>query len=285
LRNLPVVLAAVLAAVLLPSALIGCGGAGASPDAAIDSSSDDGAGDDAGDDAADPEPDAGPPDGAADGGEPDGSPDTDDPPAFDPDPVIFVHGINGGSADNAVMRQRLIDDGWPADRVITLDFPDPSWGCNVDNAAFLAALVQDVLSRTGKARVDIVAHSMGGLSSRYYIKNLGGQDRVNTFATLATMHHGLTSPCWSPFDVCVWKEVCSTGEFIAQLNADPATPGQLRWVSMFGTADEDVPNDSSTLEGAENISFPGLSHYGPTGMTEAPEVYAEVKRVLQYPAW
>jgi len=294
-------LLAVLLTVLL--CLLSCGGGSqGQPDAAADArdeepvagGDDGGAGTDLGNgdqtdsgtgDAADQTPDTGSSDEALDGGEADGSTPTDEPPVFDPDPVIFVHGINGSSADNAVMRQWLIEDGWPAERVFTLDYPDPSWGCNVDNADFLATVVQTVLAQTGKPRVDIVAHSMGGLSSRYFVKNLGGQELVNTFVTMGTMHHGLLPPCLSPLDVCVWKEICATGEFISQLNADPATPGQLRWVSMFGTADQDIPNASSTLDGAENISFEGISHYGPTGLTEAPVVYAEVKRVLQYPAW
>jgi triacylglycerol lipase len=126
---------------------------------------------------------------------------------------------------------------------------------------------------------------MGTLSSRYYVKHLGGQDEVNTYVTLGGMHHGLASPCWSPVRPCVWEELCERGAFIADLNADPATPGRLRWVSMYGTADRTVPNRSSHLEGAENLEFPGVEHDGPRGLLQAPEVYAEVRRVLEYPGW
>lgn len=42
----------------------------------------------------------------------------------DLDPVLFVHGINGSSADFAVMLQRLVDDGWPADHLWAITFPD-----------------------------------------------------------------------------------------------------------------------------------------------------------------
>ncbi|MCA9665001.1 MAG: hypothetical protein KC503_05410 [Myxococcales bacterium] len=202
-----------------------------------------------------------------------------------PRPVVFVHGINGSAKDFDVMIQRLVADGWAAERLSALTYADPSWGCNVDNAAALRRHVQDVMKKTGAQRIDLVAHSMGTLSSRYFIKNLGGGGVVNTYLTLGGMHHGLSSPCLSPFDVCVWKELCASGPFIAQLDADPATPGKLNWVSMFGTGDTSVPNDSSRLDGAENISFPDVEHSGAKGLLEDLAVYAEVKRVLQYPDW
>jgi len=200
-------------------------------------------------------------------------------------PVVFVHGVNGGSANYATMIGRLIADGWPEDFLFAFDAADPAWGCNVDNAEAIHLLVEHVMAVTGEGRIDLVAHSMGTLSSRYYVKNLGGQDRVNTYVTLGGMHHGLTSPCWSPVRPCIWEELCATGAFIAQLNADPATPGELNWVSIYGTADSTVPNSSSQLDGAENIALEGVEHDGANGLLERIEAYDEVKRVLEYPCW
>jgi len=202
-----------------------------------------------------------------------------------PRPVILVHGVNGSSADYATMIARLQADGWPADWLFAFDAADPKWGCNVDNAAAIQQLVAHAMAVTGQPRVDLVAHSMGTLSSRYYVKNLGGQTQVNTYVTLGGMHHGLSSPCWNPLPICVWNELCQSGEFITELNADPATPGNLNWVSIYGTADETVPNESSYLEGAENIALEGIEHDGPNGLQERLEAYEEVRRVLQYPCW
>lgn len=202
-------------------------------------------------------------------------------------PLVLVHGINGSPANFDVMAARLVADGWPEDWVVRFAAADPAWGCNVDNAAALAALVEEVRRATCQARVDIVAHSMGTLSSRYYVKNLGGSERVNTYVTLGGMHHGLLSPCFAPdfLGVCVWKELCQWGEYITQLNADPATPGALHWVSIYGTADETVSNESSHLEGAENIAIEGAEHDGVNGLLQREDAYAEVLRVLGYPCW
>jgi triacylglycerol lipase len=202
-------------------------------------------------------------------------------------PVVFVHGINGGPANFDTMAGRMADSGWPVEYLFFFEAEDPSWGCNVDNAEMIRQLVESVQAQTCQPRVDIVAHSMGTISSRYYIKNLGGVDEVNTYVTLGGQHHGLVEPCWAPdfLNVCVWQELCETGDFIAQLNEDPATPGDLHWVSMYGTADTTVPNESSFLEGAENIEFEGVEHDGPNGLVEVEEVFLEVLRVLQYPCW
>ena len=199
--------------------------------------------------------------------------------------MVLVHGVNGSSANYKVLVQRLTQDGWPKDYLHAVDYADPKWGCNIDNAKTLLARVKSVLASTGQPRVDLVAHSMGTLSSRYFMKNMGGHLFVNTYVTLGGMHHGLTSPCMSPLDVCVWKELCSTGPFMTQLNKAPATPGKGRWVSIYGTADKTVPNSSSKLTGAENIQLQGVEHAGAKGLLEHMEAYKHVKRVLQYPPW
>ncbi len=230
---------------------------------------------------------------AADSGPPDASP-ADQTPADVPRPdaapashapVVLVHGVNGSSANYKVMIQRLVADGWPKGMLFTIDFPDPKWGCNLGNAKIVEAVVKQVLVKTGASRVDLVAHSMGTLSTRYFMKNLGGHKLVDTYLTLGGMHHGLTSPCLSPLDVCVWKELCASGPFMTQLNKAPATPGKSRWVSIYGTADKTVPNSSSKLTGAENIELKGVAHSGAQGLLERMEAYKHVKRVLQYPPW
>lgn len=197
-------------------------------------------------------------------------------------PVLFVHGINGSSADFAALRQRMIADGWDESRMFVIDFADPSWGCNVDNAAQIEARVASILAQTGAPSLQIVAHSMGSLSSRHYLKTLGGTSKVTAYVTLGGMHHGLSSSCSPDFPgkPCVWSELCESGAFIAALNAAPATPGDVWWASIYGTADTTVPNASSTIEGAENVSVEGVDHMG---LLDDSVTFAHVRRILGYP--
>lgn len=179
-------------------------------------------------------------------------------------PILFIHGINGSAADFDAMIARFTARGWPADYLAAHTFDDPAWGCNVDNAATIATWAAELQASTGASQIDVVAHSMGTLSSRYFEKNLGGTATTRTYVTLGGMHHGLDSSCSPdfPFKPCVWTEICSTGEYVAQLNADPATPGPSRWISIYGSADTTVPNESSMLTGAENIVIDGADHMG-----------------------
>ena len=59
-----------------------------------------------------------------------------------------------------------------------------------DSAAELKAELERVLAETGAEKVNIVAHSKGGLDSRYVISKLGMADRVASLTTINTPHRG-----------------------------------------------------------------------------------------------
>ncbi len=58
------------------------------------------------------------------------------------------------------------------------------------NAEVIAKRIEEVLHRTGKEKVNIFAHSKGGLDSRYAISVLKAGDKVASLTTLSTPHHG-----------------------------------------------------------------------------------------------
>ena len=59
-----------------------------------------------------------------------------------------------------------------------------------DNALFLKQRVRDILHETGAEKVNIIAHSKGGLEARYMISKLQTDSQVASLTTIATPHHG-----------------------------------------------------------------------------------------------
>lgn len=59
-----------------------------------------------------------------------------------------------------------------------------------ESAAELKSEIERVLAETGAEKVNIIAHSKGGLDSRYAISRLGMADRVASLTTVNTPHRG-----------------------------------------------------------------------------------------------
>jgi triacylglycerol lipase len=65
-----------------------------------------------------------------------------------------------------------------------------AWGRIEANAELLKLRVEEVLRETGKDRVNIIAHSAGGIDSRYMIWNYGMGSQVASLTTISTPHRG-----------------------------------------------------------------------------------------------
>ncbi|WP_267246063.1 esterase/lipase family protein [Streptomyces sp. PR69] len=119
------------------------------------------------------------------------------PSAAHPRPVVLVHGTFGNSVDNWLgLAPYLVKRGYC---VFSLDYgqlPNVPFFHGIGpidkSAEQLDAYVDKVLDATGAAEADLVGHSQGGLMPRYYLKFLGGADKVNALVGLAPSNHGST---------------------------------------------------------------------------------------------
>ncbi len=68
----------------------------------------------------------------------------------------------------------------------------PPYDTSEARAAALATQIDGILKRTGKAKVNLVGHSQGGMDARVITsaQGLGYGDRVASVTTIATPHHG-----------------------------------------------------------------------------------------------
>ncbi|MEV2254006.1 alpha/beta fold hydrolase [Streptomyces sp. NPDC050147] len=119
------------------------------------------------------------------------------PSAAHPRPVVLVHGTFGNSIDNwLVLAPYLVKRGYC---VYSLDYGQlpgvpffHGLGPIDKSAEQLDGFVDKVLASTGAAEADLVGHSQGGMMPRYYLKFLGGAEKVNALVGLAPDNHGTT---------------------------------------------------------------------------------------------
>lgn len=175
------------------------------------------------------------------------------------DPVIIVPGFTTGpiiGVGYAPLMTRLVAAGYD---VTLLTYPDYGLGDISVNAQRLANTVAAVKARTKASKVDLVAHSMGGLVSRDYVKYKGGANNVDSLIMLGTPNYGTALAALGNIVNCVGIVACqqmATGSsYLNALNAGDDTIGNVRYTSIATAFDEVVvPYWTAFLANDGNIS-------------------------------
>ena len=172
-------------------------------------------------------------------------------------PILFVHGYISTGSIWTTMIGNFKRDGWTDAELFTW-----SYDYNQSNAVTADQIRQKVdaiLLQTGATKVDIITHSMGGLSSRYYLKNLGGDAKVDAWVSLGGPNHGtdFANGCYSTS--CT--EMRLNSSFVTALNSTDETPGTPRYGTWWSPCDAVINPDSSVpLVGATNTQTACLTH-------------------------
>lgn len=126
---------------------------------------------------------------------------------------------------------------------------------NVVNAKAIGSF----LKQQGWRRVDLVGQSMGGLSSRQFVKFVRSRAKVDAYVSLGTPQYGIWGACLLPSGY--GGQMCPNSSFLANLNAGDDTPGTTAWTTIYSTGDLYVPNDASRLDGgACHVRVEGINH-------------------------
>jgi triacylglycerol lipase len=174
-------------------------------------------------------------------------------------PILFVHGLSGSAASWNQMINSFV--GRSYDRAQLRAFSYDWSQSNTVTAQQISAEVDGLLQRTGATKVDIIAHSMGGLSARWYLKFLGGTAKVAHFVSIGSPHHGakLAAVCTIFLTSC--GEMYPDSAFLSQLNAGDETPGDVSYTAMWSTCDEALFSyTSAQLAGANNVNIGCIEH-------------------------
>ena len=194
------------------------------------------------------------------------------PPA---NPVLFVHGWNSSGSVWNTMISRFSADGWPSAYLNNWSYTTSQ--SNATTAAQIRDKVEQILAATGATKVDVITHSMGGLSSRYYAKNLGGDLKIDDWVSLGGPNHGTDTAnfCWQTS--CGEMRVGSS--FLTALNSGDETPGTVVYGTWWSPCDEVINPDSSVaLSGATNTRTACIGH---SALYSDATVYAQVREFVR----
>ena len=192
------------------------------------------------------------------------------------DPVLLVHGFRGSSGGWRALEASLRAQGYRADEIDAVDYDGGA--SNVDVARQLAREADALRARTGAARIDVVTHSMGAISSRYWMERLGGAAHVDAWVSLAGVNEG-TVWAYGCYMLAPCRDMVPTSSLLERLNAGFRATGPTRYAAWWSPCDDViVPHTNAELPGAHNVETACLDH---TQMHDDPQVLGQVVHFLQ----
>jgi triacylglycerol lipase len=177
-------------------------------------------------------------------------------------PVLLVHGYGCNSGYWKQMSKALVQANITHHAVDM----EPILGTIDAYVPIVHRAVEILCDETERKEIIIVAHSMGGLVARAYLRRHGSA-RVAKVITLGTPHHGT---CLANFSVGIngqqmrWtgdKSQSMPSSWLRQLADSENDAVRALFVSIYSHHDNIIsPQNSSYLPGAKNIEFHGIGH-------------------------
>jgi len=168
--------------------------------------------------------------------------------ACNADPIVFIHGYSGWKSQFDTMINRFKNDGTPGCALYKFGY-NSLGKSNKTSAKELKSFIAGIRPNHNNRKAKIIAHSNGGLVSRWYRVFEGGSSATNRLVTLGTPHKGTSWAygCFSPAcgemrynssflqslagrgcDVSLWSPVDEI--IIPQTNAKCGTNRRTSWV-------------------------------------------------------
>jgi len=171
-------------------------------------------------------------------------------------PLVFVHGLGGGRGDFFPMAWYLRRRGRRRSYSIRFE----GTGDVEARGAELAAFIKDVVAVTGEPRVDVVAHSLGGVAARVAIQehDLGGT--VRRLVTMGSPHGGTYAARLGNTPITL--DLRPDSALMERLRRTPLPPS-VEATSFWSASDLVIlPARSAALPGSRQIEMTPFTHYG-----------------------
>ena len=188
-------------------------------------------------------------------------------PVSVPMPVLLVHGVLCNAGVWARLARFLRDKRVTG--VYSLSYGPPLASIELF-AEQLARKIDEVLAATKGRRVILIAHSMGGLVVRAYVRRFG-TSKLARVMSIGAPHHG-SMHAWF-FPGVSLAQLRPGNAWLAALNAE-SLDRSLRFLSLWSWHDSMVaPQTSSELPGSVDATLVGVGH---NALLTDPHVFARV---------
>jgi triacylglycerol esterase/lipase EstA (alpha/beta hydrolase family) len=192
-------------------------------------------------------------------------------------PILLLHGYAQHPANFLSLTRRLRRDGWS--HVYTLRHA-PMFGDIERSAARLGTAIDRIREVTGAPFVDVVAHSMGGLVARVYVRARGAACGIARLVTLGTPHQGTQIFRRLTHDPML-VQMRPDSPLLQRLASDDPVPTLVECIAIYSTGDAVVvPPHNGYYKGAFNIELAGLGH---NSLLFSRRVYDLVRENLEAP--
>ena len=105
-------------------------------------------------------------------------------------PILLVHGAGFRDKTVGINYWGRIPKALEAQGAKVFYGGTDAWGTLETNAATLKKTIERILVETNSKKVNIIAHSKGGLECRYLISALGIEHKIASLTTISTPHRG-----------------------------------------------------------------------------------------------
>ena len=195
-----------------------------------------------------------------------------------PDPVLLVHGFQGSASGWGALTRLLRERGYRPAEIDAINYDSDA--SNVETARRIAREAAALRARTGASRIDVVSHSMGAISSRYYLERLGGAAHVDAWVSLAGVNEG-TVWAYGCYPLAPCRDMVPTSTLLHRLNASFRPTATTRYGAWWSPCDDAiVPRVNAELPGAHNVETACLGH---SALKSDPVVLGQVARFLARP--
>lgn len=171
-------------------------------------------------------------------------------------PVLFVHGFTCNSGFWRVFLKHG-SRRWN-NHIGTINL-EPLHGCIDQYSAQIDARIDELLQASNSSQCLIVAHSMGGLAVRSYLRNTQAKHKIKGVITLGTPHTGTLLAHFSTAPNA--RQMRRFNDWLSALRESETVDNLPPFEAMIGTHDNIVaPRECATFELANNTYFPGVTH-------------------------